>query len=140
MLSSIFGMLNGLFGSVSKIMDFMNKKDTENTIRKGYEEEKRADTLEEDKVSAEIINTNKVKVKKIKTEMDAIKNMDISDADKTEDEISTIIENIEDPEEKIKKTKSIKAAKTVKARKTATKKKIEENKEFIAGEEITFKG
>lgn len=140
MLGSIISMLSGLFGSVSKIMDYVGKKDTENTIRKGYEEEKRADALEEDKTASEMIVKSKKKVKAVETELAAIKEMDITDADKSDEEVAEIIATIEAPEEKVKKTKAVKAAKTVKARKTATKKKVEESKEFVNGEEITFKG
>jgi hypothetical protein len=132
--------INSLFGSLGSIFDFMSKKDTENQIRKGYEEEKKADNLEEDKIGKAKADKAKAQVSKAKEDVKAVRDANLQDAELSEEEISVELSEIEDKDDKRKRKKEINAAKELKKRKEVTIQKIEANKDFSDGKEITFGG
>ena len=140
MFSTILKFLSSLIGSIGSIMGFFKEKNRENIIRKGYEEEKRADALEEDKKAKEIIDANNEKNEQIKEELDSIKNADLKDADKTDEDIKTELSAIEDEELRKKREMEIKAAKELKKRKQIRMDKLNNDDNFNNGDEITFEG
>jgi len=140
MFTAIIEAIGSMFGGLGSIFDFMSKKDTENQIRKGYEEEKKADNLEEDKIGKEKADKAKKQVNETKEDVKAVRNADLKDADLTEEEVEAELSELEDADDKRKRKKEIKAAAELKKRKEVAVKKVEGNKDFNDGEEITFGG
>lgn len=140
MLETILGLISSALGSLGSIFDFMSQKENDNKIRKGYEEAKRADALEEDKVAFEKIQESKDKARETKEDVRIISEIDLNDADLTDEETKKELDAIEDDVEKIKRAKEIKAAKELKRRKTIAKKEIESNESFNNGDDFTFEG
>ena len=140
MFSSILGALTGAFKAIGSVMGFLEDKNKENLIRKGYEEEKRADTLEEDKVSLEKLEKSKNQVKETRDSVRAVSAADIKDAELTDVEVEEELKDIEDEDEQTKREREIKAAQILKKRKTVTQNKIENNDSFNNGDTISFGG
>ena len=140
MFTAIMEAIGGIFGGLGSIFDFMSKKDTENQIRKGYEEEKKADNLEEDKIGKAKADKAKAQVSKAKEDVKAVRDADLKDAELSAEEVKEELSEIEDKDDKRKREKEINAAVELKKRKDATVKKVEANKDFNDGEEITFGG
>ena len=140
MFTGILSLLNGLFNTLSSFLSSANKKDTENQIRNVYEEEKRADNLEEDKIAAEKISEANDKVKDTKEDVKAVRDTNIVDAELSKDEVKTELDNIEDEDDRRAREKEIAAAVKLKERKSLTKEKILNNDDFNDGKEITFEG
>ncbi len=140
MFTAIMEAIGGVFGGLGSIFDFMNKKNEENIMRKGYEEEKKADTLEEEKVAVEKAQEAKELVKETKEDVKAVRDADIKDAELTTDEVKEELSEIEDEDDRRKREKEITAANELKKRKTIAVDKIEKDKDFNAGEEISFGG
>jgi len=140
MFTGILSLLNGLFNTLSSFLASASKKDTENQIRNVYEEEKRADNLEEDKIAAEKISEANDKVKDTKEDVKAVRDTNIVDAELSKDEVKTELDNIEDEDDRRVREKEIAAAVKLKERKSLTKEKILNNDDFNDGKEITFEG
>jgi len=140
MFTGILSLLNGLFNTLSSFLASASKKDTENQIRNVYEEEKRADNLEEDKIAAEKISEANDKVKDTKEDVKAVRDTNIVDAELSKDEVKTELDNIEDEDDRRAREKEIAAAVKLKERKSLTKEKILNNDDFNDGKEITFEG
>ncbi|RLC45847.1 MAG: hypothetical protein DRH57_07255 [Candidatus Cloacimonadota bacterium] len=140
MFTAIMEAIGGVFGGLGSIFDFMSKKDTENQIRKGYEEEKKADNLEEDKIGKEKADKAKAQVSKAKEDVKAVRDADMKDAELTDEEVKAELVEIEDEDDKRIRAIQIKAAVELKKRKTIAVEKVEKNKDFNDGEEITFGG
>lgn len=139
-MGSIMSMLSGAFSAIGKIFGFLGDKNKENLIRKGYEEEKRADALEEDKTAKEQIEKAEKKKEEAKAATDAVSNADLKDAEKTEEEIEEELESIEEESEQEKREREIKAAKELKKRKAMRKQTIENDDSFNKGDTISFGG
>ena len=140
MLETILGLLSSAFGSLGSIFDFMGQKDNDNKIRKGYEEAKRADALEEDKVATNKIQESKDKARETKEDIKIISNIDLNDADLSDIATKKELDSIEDDDDRLKRAKEIKAAKELKRRKTLSKKVIESDEKFNSGDDFTFEG
>ena len=140
MFTSILSFLGGAFSTITSVLDFMSKRDTENQIRKGYEEEKRADNLEEDKIAVEKMNEATDKVEATKEDVKAVRDADIKDAELSKEEVKAELDEIEDEDDRRIREKEIVAAATLKERKSVTKDKITKNDDFNDGKEITFGG
>lgn len=140
MFGSILSFLSGAFSVVTSVMDFMSKKDTENQIRKGYEEEKRADALEENKVAVEKAKEAKEAVSETKEDVKAVRDVDIKDAELSKEEVKAELDEIEDEDDKRKREKEILAAAKLKKRKSVAKEKIEKDESFNVGDEVSFGG
>ena len=140
MFTVIMEAIGGVFGGLGSIFDFMSKKDTENQIRKGYEEEKKADNLEEDKIGKAKADKAKAQVSKAKEDVKAVRDADLKDAELSAEEVKEELSEIEDKDDKRKREKEINAAVELKKRKEIAVKKVEANKDFNDGEEITFGG
>ena len=140
MFATIMGAIGSMFGAITKVMAYMTKKDTENIIRKGYEEEKRADALEEDKVALEQVYKGVRDAKEVRDLVKAIRDADIKDADKSDIEVQSELNDIQDGEDKAQREKEIDAAHILKSRVDSTLKEIESDELFNDGNEITFKG
>ena len=140
MFTSILSFLGGAFSTITSVLDFMSKRDTENQIRKGYEEEKRADNLEEDKIAVEKMNEATDKVEATKEDVKAVRDADIKDVELSKEEVKAELDEIEDEDDRRIREKEIVAAATLKERKSVTKDKITKNDDFNDGKEITFGG
>jgi len=139
-MGAIMSLISNALGAITSVMGFLDKKDTENTIRKGYEEEKRADALEEDKVVGEKLSETKDKVNETKDKVKAIRDANLKDAELTEDEVKEELDEIEDEDDQTKRAREIKAAKTLKERKSMVKKKVTASTDFNDGKTISFGG
>lgn len=140
MFTSIMEFLGSAFGVVTSMLDFISKKDIENQIRKGYEEEKRADNLEEDKVVDKVIDNVKEKVDATKEDVKAVRDSDIRDAELSKEDVKAELAEIEDEEDRRVREKQIIAAAELKKRKSIAIEKINKNDDFNNGGEITFQG
>jgi hypothetical protein len=139
-MGGIMSLISNAFGAIGKVFGFLEKKNLENNIRKGYEEEKRADTLEEDKVSEEQMTKAQKKLSEARAKLKAVKKANILDAEKSDEEVKTILENIEDDVERKEKEEEIKAAKDLKKKVDEAKEKVESSKSFNDGDTISFGG
>lgn len=140
MFTSIMEFLGSAFGVVTSMLDFISKKDIENQIRKGYEEEKRADNLEEDKVVDKVIDNAKEKVDATKEDVKAVRDSDIRDAELSKEDVKAELAEIEDEDDRRVREKQIIAAAELKKRKSIAIEKINKNDDFNNGGEITFQG
>lgn len=139
-MGGILSLITNVFGAVGKVFGFLEKKNLENNIRKGYEEEKKADALEEDKTAKEKVEKAEKQADEAKEAVRAVRDADIKDAELTEQEEKAVLDGIEDFEEKEKRAKQIKAARELKEKVEAQKKKVETNESFNNGDEISFGG
>lgn len=140
MYTLIVEAISSIFGSIGSMIEFMSKKNTENIIRKSYEEEKKADNLEEDKIGKAKADKANSQVSKTEKDVKAVRDADIKDAELSDVEIQAELSEIEDNEDKHKRLMEINAAIELKKRKSSAVKKIKDDKSFDAGEEITFGG
>lgn len=132
--------IGGLFDVVGKVFNYMETKNNDNKISNYYESEKRADVLEEDKISSEQLSKSSKKIDEAKQKLNILKNTSVDDAEKSDSEISTILNNIEDEEEKKEKEAQINAAKELKKRKSILKEKKSNDTSFNNGENTIFVG
>ena len=140
MLKTIMGMISGIAKAVGSAFKFIDKKNMENNIKRGYDQEKKANALEEDIEARDKINESNEKAQSAKDAVDAVTNARIDAIELTQEEIKQELDGIEDKEQRLKRERELKAAKELKKRKSVSKSKVKNNKSFNDGESYTFGG
>lgn len=122
MFSTIITAIGSIFGGLNKIFTYFQSKNEENKIKKGYEEAKRADALEEDQKASKLIDASEKELSKV--------NIDLELISKASTDVNIVQENESQRQVNDELSKKVKESID----------KIESDDRFNSGEEIILKG